>query len=152
MEKNIIELYPLALEFELNFSSFALNLVFFSIHWFLDECENWYLPRGFRKQRCFSKSNESPIMDIHSELFGGNYFKKMRERENEQMRYVFFFFPCWLPTFRKPTERQTLEIQLAFKMLNIYVIGPFITNYFCCSQLLLLAYFLWLKSWESSFP
>lgn len=40
MEKKIIELYPLALEFELNFSCFALNLGFFSNHWFLDECEN----------------------------------------------------------------------------------------------------------------
>ena len=38
--KNIIELYSLALGFELNFSSCALNLVFFSIHWFLNEREN----------------------------------------------------------------------------------------------------------------
>ena len=76
----------------------------------------------------------------------------MTERENEQMRRVCVCvcFPSVLIIYvQKAYERQTWEIHLAFKMLNICVIGPFITNYFCCRQLLLLVDFLWLKYSEN---
>ena len=79
--------------------------------------------------------------------------KGMWERANEKkvrgIHFLFSICPCLLPTFRKLTERQTFEIQIAFKTLNMHVIGFFITNYFGRRELLLYWYFLWLEYCEN---